>query len=134
MVRDSSKAPAGLRILIVEDDAGYAESLALLLETSGHQVEVAPSGPRGIEAARQAKPDVVLLDIGLPGMSGYEVARQLKGEGGRKKPFIIAVTGYGEPSDRLECAEAGIDLHFVKPVDPEQLRGVVKRFKRAVGK
>jgi CheY-like chemotaxis protein len=99
-----------------------------------HRVQVAPSGLAGVEAARQEAPDVVLLDIGRPGMSGYEVARRLRGEGGQRKAFLIAGTGYGADSDRLACAAAGIDLYLAKPVEPEVVRGVVKRFQRAAGR
>src|SRR5690242_9513440 len=106
----------GLRILIAEDYADAAESMATLLRMYGHDVEIAANGPTALEKARTDKPDVVLLDLGLPGMSGYDVARQLSEHRPRKTPLLIAVTGFGQEDDRRHAAEAGIDLHLLKPV------------------
>jgi CheY-like chemotaxis protein len=124
-----------LRVLIVEDNADCAEALALLLRLDGHDVDTAGDGPTGLEKARDDEPDVVLLDLGLPGMSGLDVARRLREQGAwRKAPLLIAVTGHGQEADRRRSAEAGIDLHLVKPVDPVQLRSVLRRFYDVVGR
>ena len=102
-------------------NADAARSLARLLKSWGHEVQVAHDGPAALEAARPTGPDVVLLDIGLPGMDGYEVARRLEGQR-RGGPRIVALTGYGQEEDRRRSQEAGFDHHLVKPVDPEELR------------
>ena len=120
---------AGLRILVVEDHADTAESLALLLRGEGHEIQVAPDGLAAVGAVQFAPPDVLLLDIGLPGMSGWEVARWVTGQPAEKRPLLVAVTGYGREEDRRRSEEAGIDLHLVKPVDPEKLLGLLRRFR-----
>lgn len=120
----------GLRVLVVEDDADFAGILAILLGIYGHEARVAANGPAALKEARERPPDVVLLDIGLPRMDGYEVARRLAELGGEKRPLLIAVTGYGREADRRRSAEAGIDLHLVKPVDPVVLQKVLSRFER----
>src|SRR5438105_4057607 len=89
----------GLRILIVEDNIDSAVSMAILLRMYDHAVEIAANGPIALEKVRMDKPDVVLLDLGLPGMSGYDVARQLSVRRPRKTPLLIAVTGYGMAED-----------------------------------
>jgi CheY-like chemotaxis protein len=121
---------SGLHILVVEDDRDTAESTALLLRYDGHRVEIALDGPSACQAARNKTPDVVLLDIALPGMDGWEVAGRLQKSSWLKKPFVIAVTGYGREEDRGRSLEAGIDLHLVKPVDPDFLRRLLARFYR----
>ena len=123
---------AGLRILVVEDHADTAATLALLLRMEGHEVQVAPDGPAALEAVQIASPDVVLLDIGLPGMSGWEVARWVTGQPAEKRPLLVAITGYGREEDRRRSEEAGMDLHLVKPVDPDELLGLLRRFYRVV--
>jgi len=124
----------GLRILIAEDGADCAESMAMLLRMCGHNVEIAANGPTALEKARTDEPDVVLLDLGLPGMSGYDVARQLSDHRPRRTPLLIAVTGYGMAEDRRHSAEAGIDLHLVKPIDVEKLQAVLKRFQQLLAR
>jgi CheY-like chemotaxis protein len=120
----------GLDILIVEDDPDTAHSTALLLRCFGHQARVAVDGPSACQAARSKPPDVVLLDLALPGMDGWEVARRLRGPAWDKKPLFIAVTGYGGEEDRRRSLEAGIDLHLEKPVDPDYLRRLLAKFHR----
>ena len=105
------------KVLIVEDNADQAETLKLLLSLKGHRLEVADTGPAAVELARRQRPDVVLLDLGLPGYDGIEVARRLRAEHGERMR-IIAVSAYGADSDRLQSAEAGCELHLVKPADP----------------
>jgi PAS domain S-box-containing protein len=106
------------RVLVVEDNLDAAESIALLMRMSSHDVRVAHSGPAGLEAAVEYRPNVVLLDIGLPGMNGYEVARHLRQHAELKGVKLIAMTGYGRESDRQRSQEAGFDHHLVKPVNP----------------
>jgi signal transduction histidine kinase/DNA-binding response OmpR family regulator len=109
------------RVLVVDDNADGAQSLATLLRLSGFRVEVAQSGPAALTTAESFQPDVVLLDIGLPGMDGYEVARRLRAEENGSRRLLVALTGYGREEDRRRSQEAGFDHHLAKPVDPEQL-------------
>jgi CheY-like chemotaxis protein len=123
----------GLRVLVVEDNEDSAASMAMLLRLGGHEVQVAPNGPAAMEAARDGLPDVVvLLDIGLPGMDGHTVARWMGEQPGEKRPLLIAVTEHGQGADRRHSAEAGIDLHLVKPVDPERLQTLLGRFQAII--
>jgi signal transduction histidine kinase len=110
------------RVLVVEDNVDAAESLAALLRLWGHEVKVVHDGLAAIDAARQQRPEVVLLDIGLPGLDGYQVARKLREEVGLDSALLVAMTGYGQPEDRRRSQEAGIHLHYVKPVEPAILR------------
>jgi signal transduction histidine kinase/CheY-like chemotaxis protein len=122
-----SAAPESLDVLIVEDNADARETLHMLLELSGHRVRSADDGPTGLSAALEHKPDVMLVDIGLPRMDGYEVARRLREAAGNSRPYMIAVTGYGTPEDRQRAIDAGFDAHVVKPVDFEALAGVLRK-------
>jgi two-component system CheB/CheR fusion protein len=124
--------PNRLRILVVEDYADSALSLELLLRMLGHEVDVAFNGPMAVEIATKSAPDVVILDIGLPGMNGWDVAKSLQEHATLKKPFFIAVTGYGTEEDKCRSSEVGIDLHLVKPVDPQELATVLQRFQRVI--
>jgi PAS domain S-box-containing protein len=114
-------ATRAARILVVDDNADTARGMARLLKLLGHEVRVAHDGPGAIEAALEFRPEFVLLDIGLPGMDGYEVASRLKREGSFQDAIIIAVSGYGQDHDRRRSKEAGFDHHLVKPVDHEAL-------------
>jgi signal transduction histidine kinase len=114
-----------LRILVVEDNRDSADSLRMLLELYGYEVTVAHSGPAGVKTAEEWGPDVVLCDIGLPGMDGYGVVGRLRRNPVTAKARMIAVTGYGSADDRRRTQEAGFDQHMVKPVDPEALRQVL---------
>ena len=115
----------GWRLLVVDDNVDSADSIAMLLQVSGHEVRVAYSGPEALETAVEYQPDIVLLDIGLPGMNGYEVARRLRDHPDLKKAKLMAVTGYGQDADRVQSREAGFDYHLVKPVDPQKLQEVL---------
>jgi CheY-like chemotaxis protein len=117
---------AGRHILVVDDNADAAESLAMLLRVRGHEVRVALDGETALQAASTYRPEVVLLDIGLPRMDGYEVARRLRTEWGPEKALLVAVTGYGQEEDRRRSEEAGFDAHLVKPVDPDALHRLVE--------
>jgi CheY-like chemotaxis protein len=110
------------RVLIIEDYHDTAETTKLLLNFAGYDVQTATSGPEGLSAARSFRPRVVLCDIAMPGMSGYEVARALRREPALGPVYLIAVTGYGRTEDREKALEAGFDLHLIKPVDLEELR------------
>jgi PAS domain S-box-containing protein len=116
-----------LRILVVEDDADVAEMLQVLLELWGHEVRVVCDGPTALVADRTFQPEVILLDIGLPGMDGYEVARQLRQQHGPARPLLVAVTGYGSREDKRQAHRVGFDLHLTKPIDPEQLEALLAR-------
>lgn len=122
---NSSRA---LRVLLVEDHADTAESLATLLRLEGHHVDVAADGMTALRIAQAGPPDVALLDIGLPGMDGHQVAQGLRALRHDKRPLLIATTGYGTDEDKRRSDAAGLDLHLVKPVDLEQLRSLLKRF------
>jgi CheY-like chemotaxis protein len=108
------------RILLVEDNHDGRETMRILLELVGHKVTAAEDGAAALAEALTSAPEVALLDIGLPGMDGYQVARQLRYAFGRDI-YLIAHTGYGRPEDRRRAFEAGFDAHFVKPIDPAEL-------------
>ena len=108
-------------MLVVDDNADASETLAMLLGLWGHEVRSAADGPAAVEAAVAHRPDVVLLDISLPGMSGYEVAAQLRREEGTRDAVIVAVSGYGQEEDRRRSRQAGFDFHLVKPLDHDAL-------------
>jgi CheY-like chemotaxis protein len=116
-----------LRILVVEDNRDAADSLRMVLELYGYEVTVAYAGPDGVAAAVRWHPDVVLCDIGLPGLDGYGVAGALRGNPATARARLIAVTGYGHDEDRRRSKEAGFDTHLVKPVDPQALQEVLAR-------
>jgi two-component system, sensor histidine kinase len=125
---ENLKQPMGLRILLVEDDTDAAATMAALLGFYGHDVEIVGDGPNALRMAEIKPPDVVLLDIGLPGMDGYEVARRLR-QRRTKRILLIAISGYGrEAPERLSSYEAGIDLHLTKPVPAEELASFLARF------
>ncbi|HYO15133.1 MAG TPA: ATP-binding protein [Thermoanaerobaculia bacterium] len=115
---------SGRRVLVVDDNRDSAESVALLMQIWGYDVRVANDGPSALEIAGSYRPEVVLLDIGLPGMDGYEVARQLR-QGQGSSVVLVAMTGYGMEEDRRRSRESGFDHHLVKPVDPEGLRALL---------
>ena len=111
-------------VLIVEDNRDQAETLRLFLCDKGHTLEVAASGPAALDAARRRPPDVVLLDLGLPGLDGIEVAKRLRLEHGERMR-ISAITAYGSESVRRETEEAGCELHLVKPADPRFIESLL---------
>jgi CheY-like chemotaxis protein len=121
-----------VRVLIVEDDEDTADSLSMLLRLHGYDVEAAADGPSALRAVQASRPDVILLDIGLPKMDGWLVAKQIREQAVRKRPFLVAISGYGTDADRLRSQEAGIDLHLVKPMDPVDLLKLLRRFQRIV--
>lgn len=115
--------PNQRRVLVVDDNVDAARSLQLLLSHLGHQVDVAFDGPSALHAARKAAPDIVLLDLTMPGMSGHDVARQLRQFLGNAVR-LVALTGFGSEDDRRLAMEAGFDQHIVKPIDIAVLKSL----------
>jgi signal transduction histidine kinase/CheY-like chemotaxis protein len=120
-------APPPCRVLLVEDNPDVRDGLRVLLETWGHRVEEAADGAGGVATALATRPDVALIDIGLPGLDGYAVARALRTVPEGRGIFLVALTGYGQPEDRRRALEAGFDAHLIKPVDAEELADVLAR-------
>ncbi len=124
--RDDREASGrGKRLLIVDDNADTARLTGRILQSMGFVVQVVHDGRAAIEAAREHRPEVVLLDIGLPGMNGYEVARQLRREECCLGSLIVGVSGYGDTQAREEAREAGFDHHLVKPVDIDSILSLI---------
>jgi CheY-like chemotaxis protein len=115
-----------LRVVIVEDNVDSAELMAEWLDHEGHLVTVAHSGPEGVAAIHEARPDVVVCDIGLPGMDGVEVCRTVRETMGTAAPVMVALTGWGMDKDRQRTANAGFEHHLVKPVDLVKLQSVLE--------
>jgi CheY-like chemotaxis protein len=113
------------RVLVVDDNEDAANSLAMILSLDGHEVRSAYSGPQALEQVESFDPDIVLLDIGLPVMDGYEVARRIRERPNAAAIRIIALTGYSRDSDKERALEAGFDDHVVKPVEIAHLRAVL---------
>jgi CheY-like chemotaxis protein len=111
-------------VLVVDDSVDSAESLGLIVSLWGHEVRLAHDGPAAIEEARAFRPDLVLLDLGMPGMSGYDVARQLRDLADTRRAVLVAQTGWGQDDDR-RTKEAGFDHHLVKPIDPQALEALL---------
>lgn len=124
---EAARWKSGLRVLVVEDAEEAAQMLKMLLEIWGHDVRVVHDGPAALVAFRTYQPNVILLDIGLPGMNGYEVARQLCREQGRKKTSVVALTGYGGQEHKRRSLEAGCDDHLTKPPNPAALEKLLNR-------
>jgi PAS domain S-box-containing protein len=123
--RDDIHAAAqetSMSIMVVDDNVDAAETLGLLLEATGHRVSIEHDPLRALERARAEAPQACLLDIGLPGMDGYELARRLRAQPATRHALLVAITGYGQDSDRRLAAEAGFDRHLVKPIDLDSLR------------
>ena len=122
----AAPGPGAQRVLVVDDNEDAVRSLAILLELNGHEVQLARDGYAAIEIARDFVPDAVILDIGLPGINGYETARRL-----RRLPncsmLLVALSGYGQDKDRERSREAGFDHHLLKPVDVDALQKVLAR-------
>jgi DNA-binding response OmpR family regulator len=121
-----------LSVLVVEDSEDAAQSTAELLALCGHAVRVAACGGDALRAAAAQTPDVVILDIGLPDMSGWDVAARLRAGAVGKQPVVVAVTGYGAAGDRWRSADAGVDLHLVKPADPAALSALLDRVREYI--
>jgi len=116
-LRPPKAAPSAVRVLLVDDNVDAVASLSLLLQLGAHTTQVAHTGAEALRLVAEFKPDIVLLDLGLPGMNGYEVARAIRSKPELGRPFLVAVTGWGAPEDRLRSKQAGLDEHLTKPVD-----------------
>jgi CheY-like chemotaxis protein len=124
-------AGRGLRVLVVDDNADAAEMLAQLLALAGHEVRTAPDGPTALDIATEFRPEAAVLDIGLPVMDGYELALRLRDRLAGAAPALIAVSGYGQPSDRERSRAAGFCCHLVKPADVDKITGELDRIAAA---
>jgi DNA-binding response OmpR family regulator len=118
--------PVGNRILIVDDNRDAADSLAMLLGLDGHDVHVSYTGHAALDAVRELRPSTVVLDLGLPDLNGFEVARRLRSDESVGRVRLIALTGWGQADDRRRTHEAGFDHHLTKPVDPDQLHRLLQ--------
>lgn len=121
------KQPSGKRILVVDDNDDAADLLSQILQHAGHETTVAHDGPSALQAAREQPPHIVFLDIGLPGMSGYDVARELRQDERFASVALVALTGWGTVDDQRRASEAGFDLHLTKPVDARTLQSTLER-------
>jgi len=117
----------GRRVLVVDDNVDAAESTAAFLRLEGHEVKTVADGPQALASLKVFDPHVIVLDIGLPGLDGFEVARRLRARGDTSHALLIAVTGYGQREDRLRASDAGFDYYFVKPTDPREIHGAIER-------
>lgn len=113
------------QVLVVDDNVDAAVSLAKVLQLIGHETRTAHSGPEALETARSFIPDVVFLDIGLPGMNGYEVAERFRREPTLSGALLVAVTGWGSEGNKRQSREAGFDLHLTKPVELTAIEGIL---------
>ena len=114
------------RILLIEDNGDAREMLRLLLETEGHVVYDAADGDRGLALLDAASPDIAFIDIGLPGLSGYEVAQRIRAHRKGRAMMLVALTGYGRANDAHASTDAGFDLHLVKPINPDDLTRILR--------
>jgi CheY-like chemotaxis protein len=113
--------PAGRRVLVVDDNEDAADLLGAALETYGYETRVAYDAPSGLQAAAEFEPDVAVLDIGLPVMDGYELARRFRSDPRLAQARLIALTGYGQAADKERARAAGFDAHLVKPIGPDEV-------------
>jgi CheY-like chemotaxis protein len=116
------------RILIADDNRDAADSMGMLLELGGHEVIVAHSGAEALAKGREHHPDVVILDIGMPDINGYEVARTARAEDWGKSALLMALTGWGHADDKERARSAGFDRHLTKPVDPDVVEEILKSY------
>jgi CheY-like chemotaxis protein len=128
---DPAAAPPARRILVVDDNADAAESLAALLAIDGNETHTAHDGVEAVQAAERLRPDVVLLDIGLPKLSGLEACRRIREQPWGKDMVLVALTGLGQDDDRVNSRAAGFDRHMVKPVDYPTLMRLLSEKRRA---
>jgi CheY-like chemotaxis protein len=117
-----------MKVLLADDNRDAALSLGVLLEMSGHEVMVAHDGEEALRIARQATPDVMILDIGMPRLTGDQVARAVRSEPWGQRVFLVAVTGWGEPEDKERASAAGFDHHLTKPVEVDELEKLLGDF------
>ena len=122
-----SAAPKVRRILVADDNCDAGETLAMLLRLDGHEVHVANDGLEAVEMFGRVQPEVVILDIGMPGLSGHEVARRIRELHSERPVILIAVTGWGQKADKDRAAASGFDHHFTKPVEPTVLSALLQK-------
>jgi CheY-like chemotaxis protein len=125
---DTPPTARPLNVLVVDDNPDAAESMALVLESAGHAVRVAGDGLQALEVAREARPEVVLLDLGMPGMNGFEAARRLREDPALGPVTLVAVTGWSGDDDRRRTKAAGFAHHLTKPADPAQVLALLGEF------
>jgi signal transduction histidine kinase/DNA-binding response OmpR family regulator len=125
---------AGKRVLIVDDNIDACETLAMMLELLGQQTRQAHEGVGALKAAQEYQPEIIFMDIGLPGLTGHEVAERMRGELGMKQTYIVALSGYGTEEDRRKSLVAGFDNHYVKPLDPSTLPGILAEYDKRRGR
>ena len=123
-----------LRVLVVDDNVDAAETLAALFSIYGHETRVADSGPAALEILGGFEPALAFLDIGMPGMNGYEVAKRIRADGSLRQMTLVALTGWGAEADRVKAQEAGFDLHFTKPVEMVKLDSILQLIASRQGK
>lgn len=123
----SGGSRATRRVLVADDNLDAGETLAMLLRLDGHEVHVAIDGLEAVEVYKRVQPDVAILDIGMPGLSGHEVARRIRELGGEPPVTLIAVTGWGQKADKDRAMASGFDHHFTKPVEPTVLSRLLAR-------
>lgn len=134
VARDEPRDRGGpCRVMVVDDNRDAADSMAVFLELAGLETTVQLDGPCALDAAAAWAPHVVLLDIGLPGLDGYEVARRLRAAPGGAAALLIALTGYGQQDDRRRAHEAGFDVHLVKPADPDAVVELIQEWRQRDG-
>jgi CheY-like chemotaxis protein len=121
----AARGSAPKRVLIVDDNQDAAETLAMVVQFHGHEIRVAGDGPSALVAAREHQPDIVFLDIGMPGMSGYDVATQMRALPGWDDRLLVALTGWGTQEDRAKSLAAGFDVHLTKPVELDAVEHVL---------
>jgi CheY-like chemotaxis protein len=114
-------------VLIVEDNADARDSLSLFLQLAGHDVQTAEDGPRGLDKVHTFRPDVAVIDVGLPGIDGYAVARAIRERPDGRSMCLIALTGYGQAEDQRRALAAGFDIHLTKPIDPAKIQELLAR-------
>ncbi len=122
----TSKSTSSLRVLVIDDYEDAAQATAMLLELLGHECRIASSGTAGLEEAARFHPQLVIVDIGLPDINGYDVARELRQRADGAEIHLTALTGWGQPADRLKSIAAGFDQHFLKPADAEKLETIIR--------
>ena len=112
-------------MLVADDNRDGAEIMALLLQQYGYDVSIAHSGTDALAAAARYQPEIAILDIGMPGMSGYDLAQRIRGEAWGKHMLLIALTGWGQEEDKRKALDAGFDHHLIKPIDPDALEALM---------
>ena len=130
---ESTAPRAGRRILVVDDDHDSAESLAMLFQLMGHDVRAAHNGLAAVDLAEAFRPDLIVLDIGMPGLDGYEVCRRIRQHSWGRAAVIAALTGWSRDEDRDRSEQAGFDHFLVKPVDPKALENLIAAVGRGPG-